>query len=1256
MEYKKGETCSFLLQYQVLKGSDYTHTSILKPIGSFYIPSEKLDDFYSIYKNAVKYNDDLYITEKHRDISPILIDLDFRFAKAESLERRYNSYDILQIVKIYDKYIREYIDIGEYKIYVMQKPGPVVNKDLEKDGLHIVIPEIVTKPVVQYLIRAKVLKEFELLFNHLELQNNYEDVIDEAVIERNNWQMYGSKKPNCEKYSIVNIFNSNENSLLIEDKNILSDEQYVELFSIRNKYDETFEKIEKKNEIFNYTEELRRIKKMKLTRNNIIQKNPNIKENTCTDIEIVKKYVLILNSNRINSYNSWINLGWCLRNIDINLLDTWIEISKKSPKFKEGECEKMWRYMKEDGLGIGTLCMWAKQDSPQEYEEIRKKDINSLICKSVCGSHHDVANVIYFIYKYEYVCASISKNYWYEFKDHRWIECDHGYSLRAKLSTEITKEYQKQANFWSIRAANTDEDEEKEEFEKKAKKFKDIIQKLKTTSFKDNIMKECKELFYINKFDERLDSRINLIGFCNGVYDLDLQEFRSGRPDDCVSYSTGIDYIEYNSDNENTKELNAFLSQVLTLPHIKEYVLLLFASFLSGSVKEEKFHIWTGSGCFAKGTQVMMFDGKNKSIENIVEGDLLMGDDSTPRTVKELFRGYSDMYRIKPIKGEDFIVNGEHDLVVKMSNCFKVNKRDNQYRASWIEYVDDNRVIKNTSVTISTKEGAIKILENAKKSEKSVKTDDIVKMTVHQYLELPNNIKILMSVYRPEIVKFEKKEVTLDPYLLGYWLGDGSQYDPAFTTEDIEVVDYVKELMKENSCNMNVYAIRGSAKTYGISRNKNESKVNYVRKGLQDYNLFKNKHIPDDFKVNDKETRLSVLAGIIDSDGHYQKKMKQIEITLKSEKLIDDVIWLARSLGMSCYKHKIKKTCCNNGKVGDYFRINIVGKSLCEIPTKIPRKKPDMRTCPRDPLKLGFKVERVEDNDFYGFELDGNHRFILGNFIIQKNSNGKSKIIELFEQSFGDYCCKLPITLLTGKRAASNAATSEIARIKGKRFACFQEPGPHEEINVGLMKELTGGDKIQARSIYKEPVEFKPQVKQVLTCNDLPTIPSDDGGTWRRIRVVEFTSKFTDKPDPEKKNEFMIDKEVSDKFSVWKEYFMGLLVHYYGIYITEGIVEPDEVIKYTLEYQRRNDIFSEFMEQECEKTDNEKDVIAYPDLFAKYKFYCKENNIAMSSNAKKHDYIKSFSKVLGRAYNVRRTDMWKGWKLANNNDFEDDIS
>ena len=199
-----------------------------------------------------------------------------------------------------------------------------------------------------------------------------------------------------------------------------------------------------------------------------------------------------------------------------------------------------------------------------------------------------------------------------------------------------------------------------------------------------------------------------------------------------------------------------------------------------------------------------------------------------------------------------------------------------------------------------------------------------------------------------------------------------------------------------------------------------------------------------------------------------------------------------------------------------------------------------------------------------------------------KGGNGKSKHIELLESIMGDYAVKLPIQLLTAKRAASNSATPELARTKGVRLVTMQEPDTKTKINVGLMKEMTGGDKIQARALYNEPFEFKPQFKMVLCCNDKPELPPHDEGTWRRVKNTEFISKFTYDIAEDSVLDFKIDTELAERFEDWSEPFLSILIEYHKRYRREGIREPDEINEYTSEYRAQSNHFRDFTNDRIE--------------------------------------------------------------------------
>ena len=263
--------------------------------------------------------------------------------------------------------------------------------------------------------------------------------------------------------------------------------------------------------------------------------------------------------------------------------------------------------------------------------------------------------------------------------------------------------------------------------------------------------------------------------------------------------------------------------------------------------------------------------------------------------------------------------------------------------------------------------------------------------------------------------------------------------------------------------------------------------------------------------------------------------------------------------------------------------------------------------------------------------LNGSTKNEQFHFWTGSGGNGKSKLVELFEEAFGDYCCKLPIALLTQKRKSSGAAEPEMARTKGKRFINMQEPSQGAKINAGLLKELTGGDKISTRALYKETFEFKPQFKIVLCCNDIPTLPPNDGGLWRRVRVTEFKSRFVDNPSPltqqlpldhpDNPREF-VKEDVNDRFNDWKEVFMSwLLNRWYKKYKRDGLIEPEEVIRYTRKIQEENDDIKKFWGECVIKGDPQKDKLKITEVFKSYKDWIKDTK--KSSNTITRDKFKA---------------------------------
>ena len=152
--------------------------------------------------------------------------------------------------------------------------------------------------------------------------------------------------------------------------------------------------------------------------------NQEVTEDTLEEIEKAMVLVDMLHIKRSNSYNDWIRVGWVLHNINDTLLNKWIEFSKRSKKFKNGECENEWDKMRSDGLTIRSLCLWAKEDNPEEFKKYYKELFDKLLKKNDVNNTFMIAKALYYQYTDRFICTDTSKDSsWYEFKNHRWRKC-----------------------------------------------------------------------------------------------------------------------------------------------------------------------------------------------------------------------------------------------------------------------------------------------------------------------------------------------------------------------------------------------------------------------------------------------------------------------------------------------------------------------------------------------------------------------------------------------------------------------------------------------------------------------------------------------------------------------------------------------------------------------------------------------------------------------------------------------------------------
>lgn len=196
-------------------------------------------------------------------------------------------------------------------------------------------------------------------------------------------------------------------------------------------------------------------------------------------------------------------------------------------------------------------------------------------------------------------------------------------------------------------------------------------------------------------------------------------------------------------------------------------------------------------------------------------------------------------------------------------------------------------------------------------------------------------------------------------------------------------------------------------------------------------------------------------------------------------------------------------------------------------------------------------------------------------------SNGKSLLTDLMASAYGEYAGTCPVTLLTDKRVTIGGTSSEVMQLKGVRYAIMQEPSKDAKINEGMMKQLTGDAKLQARALYSESETFDIQFHIVVCVNTLFEVVSNDNGTWRRICIVEFMSKFVNPDDPfidDTPYQYPKDPILKEKLTKWAPILMHMLMAI--AFKSQGIVQTcDEVKSATNKYRQSQDHISAFVNE-----------------------------------------------------------------------------
>jgi len=695
---------NFLRSHRIPTGNPnkdlITHVEMSSIKGSYKIIGTEYEEFVDLYYDFIVSGNEIGMIEKHngKRVGPVICDFDIRTANKN---RSYSSEHIESIINIYNEIITTLFNVDENDLqaFVFEKDEPTkdINKkgDFEgtyKDGFHIIwpyVPLFVEYRCLLYDLCVKKIKS-EDVFANINTLETIEKICDPSVIFSNGMMMFGSAKAGRNPYFLSEVYNYDMTTQNVEEydpKSILDIHllrTYDDEASIQLKDEEKFiNDCYKCARKYNYRE-LHIDNKFLLEEESTVNQNPTTAKKSddlkallkdkkqvmtgrCTccgdqisqpdksiNVEYIRNLINCLSRKRCNDYQDWIRVGWALQNIWHGFLPDYIQFSKKSPKFENGECENQWRYAKEKGYGyaLPSLIKWAKSDNPELYLEISKELLADLIKKASTNTHDDFANLIYEMYKTSYVCVDITKNIWYEFQDHRWVNVPEAYTLSEKISSEIIE---KILNAKNSLARSDDDGFENDELNKHIAKLRATYSKLKDINNKGSIIKACRNKFYNPKFLNLIDSNGKLIGFENGVFDLRNMEFRDGIPEDYITLTTGYKYQKFNKEDKIIRDMEKFFEKVQPEKECRDYLLTFIALCLDGELSLQEFNFWPGSGGNGKSKTLDLIKFAFGEYQKPLPVKVLTGPTPDPQSASPALadkRGVRFVHSSEPGKGE----------------------------------------------------------------------------------------------------------------------------------------------------------------------------------------------------------------------------------------------------------------------------------------------------------------------------------------------------------------------------------------------------------------------------------------------------------------------------------------------------------------------------------------------------------------------------------------------------------------------------
>lgn len=461
--------------------------------------------------------------------------------------------------------------------------------------------------------------------------------------------------------------------------------------------------------------------------------------------------------------------------------------------------------------------MWAKQDNPDKYKELKTGDLKELIRMARSGTEYDVAMVMNKMYEGLF---AFEADEWYIFRNHKWNRTEKGLALRKLMPTEVANEFRRSACYYSLRATEVDTADEKERLDALVSDLQAVIKKLKKAPFQTSVLTECQMLFNVEDFFINLDENKYLIGLQNGVYDLRSREFREGRPEDMISLSRGHNFVE--DDPIIQQEILDFIYGITPSEDVGNYILTIHAYNLCGDKYEETGWIYSGIGRSGKGTLrdlVSKSSGDYYWEPNITILTALKknGSNASPELV--VLKGKRDVFLLEPESGDEKImisiwkkIVGNDRLTVR-----GLFKGEVSFKPQFTPIIQCNAKIglskfeNNLDTKINIVDFPFKYVVNPKldyekQINKSLKTNfeesDVYaeqwfNILLHKYYE--KGLHKRSNIERPKEVEESTQDYFKENNPFGVWLQEWFSIEPANESTRIKGKDMCAFYNKDNS-------------------------------------------------------------------------------------------------------------------------------------------------------------------------------------------------------------------------------------------------------------------------------------------------------------------------------------------------------------------------------------------------------------------------------------------------------------------------